>query len=181
VEVIAASEIDPETISRCDSRDRRPAPYRQQRKAIEECRIGFRLDRTKVEIGHQRAGVSGCHTRMNAERLRAGAGSDHLFASTDFANESERPVLDQGQNRRGGPQCRRLRFVRVARRFRSPPELPHWRLRVNGERRDLRLDLFARLGTGSRPAGTGAPTAAPSRHQGRRRPGVAGPAAQAAA
>jgi hypothetical protein len=77
-------------------------------------------------------------------------------------------VLDRDHNWRNHPQCRRLRLVRVARCFRSPAKLPHWRLRVDRERRDLRLDLFARLGTGSRPAGTGAPTAAPRHRAGTR-------------
>jgi len=105
---------------------------------------------------------------MDAERLRTGAGSDHLFAPADLANESERRVLDRGHNRRGDPQCRRLRLVRVARCFRSPAELPHWRLRVDRKRRDLRLDLSTRLRTGSRPAGARPPTAAPRHRTGTR-------------
>jgi len=105
---------------------------------------------------------------MNAERMSAGAGSNHLLASADLANESKRRVLNRDHNGRDDPQRMRLRLVRVARRFRSPAELPHWRLRVDGQRRNLRLDLFTRLRTGPRPAGTRPPTAAPRYRTGTR-------------
>lgn len=168
VEVVAASKIKPKAISRSDSRNRRPAPYRQQSEAIEECCIGFRLERTKVEIGHQRAGVGGGHTGMDAERLRTGAGSDDLLPPADLADESKRRMLDWYYDGWDDQQRGHLRLVRVACRFRSPAKLAHGRLCVNWKRRDLRLDLFSRLRVGPRPPGTRPPTAAPRHRTGTR-------------
>jgi len=105
---------------------------------------------------------------MDAERLRAGAGRDYLLAPAHLTNQSKRRVLDWDHNWRHDPQCRRMGLVRMACRFRSPAELPHWRLRVDGERRDLRLDLLAQLRTGSRPAGARPPTTAPRHRAGTR-------------